>query len=113
MISCSADVAGTIIQRKEAELCRPPIAALQDHQVSVIEPARAHAHQDLFRCLPKIFARSQDDPIDAAEAVDMVRFHAPSTATAAGVSVEMRELVRISNRDFLLGFPTDSRSPSP
>src|SRR5260370_36945941 len=62
-------------KRHDAELCRTTTAAFKDHQIAVVERARAHPHQDLLRSGPRVLARSQDDPVNAAEAVDAVRFH--------------------------------------
>jgi hypothetical protein len=69
------DLAGTVRQRHDAELCRTAAAAFQDHQIAVIERTCAHPHQDLPQAGPGIVARSQHDPVNAAEAVDAVCFH--------------------------------------
>jgi hypothetical protein len=42
------DLAGAVGQRHYADLCRTATAAFQDHQVPVVERARAHPHQDLL-----------------------------------------------------------------
>src|ERR1700738_4035391 len=52
---------------------RPP--PLRTIQIAVIERARAHSHQDLLRPGPGVLARSQHDPVNAAEAVDAIGFH--------------------------------------
>jgi hypothetical protein len=41
------DLAGAVGQRHHANLCRTATAAFQDHQIAVVERARAHPHQDL------------------------------------------------------------------
>jgi hypothetical protein len=58
-----------------AELGRTAAATFEDHQIAVVERARAHSHQDLFRPGPGILARSQHDPVNAAEAVDAIARH--------------------------------------
>src|SRR5215469_3399600 len=69
------DLAGAIGKRYHAELGRTTTAALQDHQIAVIERARAYLQQDLLRPGLRILARSQHDAVNAAKAVDAVGFH--------------------------------------
>src|SRR5260370_39839310 len=68
-------LARAVGQRHHAELCRTATAAFEDHQIAVVKRAGAHSHQDLLRPGSGIFARSQHDPVNAAEAVDAVGFH--------------------------------------
>jgi hypothetical protein len=69
------DLAGAVRERHDTELRRTATASFDDHQISVIERAPAHAHRDIFRPWLGILARSPDDPVDAAEVVELVRFH--------------------------------------
>jgi hypothetical protein len=57
-----SDLARAVGKRHDAELCWTATAAFEDHQIAVIERARAHSRQDLVRPGPGIFARSQHDP---------------------------------------------------
>jgi hypothetical protein len=50
-------------------------AAFEDHQVTVIERARAHPHQDLLWRGARIWSRSEHDTVDAAEIIDAIGFH--------------------------------------
>jgi hypothetical protein len=74
------DFAGTVGQRHDANLGRTAAAALEDHQVAVVERARAHPHQDLFRPRTRVLARSQYDAVNTTKAIDVVGFHFPSFA---------------------------------
>jgi hypothetical protein len=53
-----SDLARAVGKRHDAELCWTATAAFEDHQIAVIERARAHSRQDLLRPRPGIFARS-------------------------------------------------------
>jgi hypothetical protein len=69
------DFAGTVGQRHHAYLGWAATVAFEDHQIAVVERARAHPHQDLFRPGSRVLARSQYDVVNAAKAVDVVGFH--------------------------------------
>src|ERR1700730_14384156 len=62
-------------KRYHDELCRTAPATFEDHQIAVIKRARPHPHQDLLRAGPRVLARPQDDPVNAAETVDAVGLH--------------------------------------
>jgi len=70
-----SDLARAVRKRHDAELFRTTITAFEGHQIAVIERGRAHPHQDLPQPGPRVLARSQRDPPNAAEAVDAVGFH--------------------------------------
>jgi hypothetical protein len=78
----AATFAGAIAQRHDTGLCRAAATAFEHHQIAVIERTCPHPHQDLSRSWPRILAHAQHDPVDAAEAVDVVRFILSSSATA-------------------------------
>src|ERR1700730_9743115 len=69
------DLTRAVGKRHDGELCRTSTATLEDHQIPIVERARAHSHQDLLRTGPGVLTRSQHDPVNAAEAVDAVGFH--------------------------------------
>src|SRR5258708_7237935 len=74
-VANGSDLARAVGKRHDAELCRTATAAFEDHQIAVVKRAGAHPHQDLLRPGTGILARSQDDSVDAAEAVDALSFH--------------------------------------
>src|SRR5258708_33921525 len=74
-VADGCNLARSVGERHDAELRRTATAAFEDHQIPVVERARAHSHQDLLRPEPGVLARSQHDPVNAAEAVDAVGFH--------------------------------------
>src|SRR5438132_2436553 len=59
-IADGCNLTRTVGKRYHAELSRTATAALEDHQVAVVERARAHSHQDLLRPGLRVIARSQD-----------------------------------------------------
>jgi len=69
------DLAGAVGQRHYADLRRTATAALEDHQIAVVQRARADPHENLLQPGPRILARPQHDAVNAAEAVDAIGFH--------------------------------------
>src|ERR1700730_1816006 len=65
----------TVGERHDAELRRTATATFEDHQIPIVERARAHPHKNIFWSGPRVLARSQHDPVNTAEAVDAVGFH--------------------------------------
>src|SRR6266853_3280043 len=74
-VANGSDLAGAVGKRHDTELCRTATAAFEDHQIAVVKRARAHSHQDFLWSGPGVLARSQDDSVNAAEAVDAIGFH--------------------------------------
>jgi hypothetical protein len=94
-VANGSDLAGTVGKRHDAELCRTATAPFEDHQIAIVERARAHSHQDFLRHWPGILARSQHDPVNAAEAVDAIGFHpygeraSPPSASAFSLALNL------------------------
>src|SRR6202035_2969847 len=51
------DLAGAVRQRHYADLRRTATTALEDHQIAIVERARADPHEDLLGPRPRILAR--------------------------------------------------------
>src|SRR5215472_7284863 len=81
------DFAGPVGQRHHADLGWTTAAASEDHKIAVVERARAHPHQDLFRPGPRVLARSQYDAVDAAKAIDVIGFHLRSSSASAALTM--------------------------
>jgi hypothetical protein len=71
------DLAGVVAQRHYADLRWTTTTTFEDHQIAVVERARADPHEDLLQPGPRILARPQHDSVNAAEAVDAIGFHLP------------------------------------
>src|SRR6202011_4002135 len=69
------DLAGAVRQRHYADLRWTATTAFEDHQIAVVERARADPHEDLLQPRPRILARSPHDTTNAAKAVDVIGFH--------------------------------------
>src|SRR5206468_9857673 len=52
----SSDLARRVGKRDHAELRRTATATFEDHQIPIVERARAYAHQDLLRPGPGVLA---------------------------------------------------------
>src|SRR6516162_1460997 len=70
-----SDLARTVGKRYHAYFRGTATAAIEDHQVTVIERAGAHSHQDVLRPGSRVWARSKHNAINSAETVDTVGFH--------------------------------------
>ena len=59
----------------DADLRWTATTAFEDHQIAVVERARADPHEDLLQAGPRILARPQHNAVDAAEAFNVIGFH--------------------------------------
>src|SRR5271166_5898726 len=70
-----SDLAGAVRQRHYADLRWTATTTFEDHQIAVVERARADPHEGLLQPGPRILARSQHDAVNAAEALDAIGLH--------------------------------------
>src|SRR3984893_8902290 len=67
--------AGAVAERHNPELRRSPAAALQHHQITVVERSRVHPQENFAGSGPRIVARAQHHAVNAAKAIDAISFH--------------------------------------
>src|SRR5271170_3559327 len=104
------DLAGAVGEWHDAGLRRTAAAAFEHHQIAVIEGTRPHPHQDLFRPRSRVLAHTRHDPVNAAKAADVIRFHLFCPRSLAILDCE---LSGISDRGFPIGLSAELAAASP
>jgi hypothetical protein len=69
------DLSGAVGQWNDADLRWTATAGFEDHQIAVVERARADPHEELLQPEPRILARPLHDAVNAAEVVDAIGLH--------------------------------------